>query len=164
MGTFWRTNRLHRKENAMKRILVYVTLFTLIFSACTPLTDSEFNRNYEKWQMANISHYRFSLGVSCFCAFTQKMPLSIEVKDGQVVSMTYNDGSAVPDSEREFFARYETINALFDYTKGAMADADEIHIQYDSTYGFPSSVQIDFIKNAMDDELSLYVQSFERLN
>ncbi len=148
----------------MKRILVYAALFTLVLSACAPLTNSEFNRNLEKWQMANVNHYRFSLAVSCFCAFMQKMPLSIEVKDGQVVSMIYNDGSAVPDNEREFFAQYETINALFDYTKGAMRDADEIHIQYDSTYGFPSSVQIDFIKNAVDDELSLNVQGFEPLN
>jgi hypothetical protein len=36
-------------------------------------------------------------------------------------------------------------------------------VEYDPTYGFPTNVQIDFIKNAADDELSLFVPSFERL-
>lgn len=148
----------------MKKLWLILTLSAILFSACTSPANSEFAKNREKWQMANISHYRFSLSVGCFCAFIQKMPLEIEVKDGQVVSMTYNDGSPVPDSERQTFADYETIDALFDYTKSAMKEADEIRIQYDATYGFPSEVQIDFMKNARDDELALHVQSFEPLN
>lgn len=148
----------------MKKLLVSAILFVILLSACSPPANLELTRNQEKWQMANISHYRFRLAVSCFCPFSQRMPLAIEVENGRVVSMVYSDGTPVPDNEREFFAQYETINALFGYTKDSIAKADEIQIQYDGAYGFPSGVQIDFIKNAIDDELSLYVQSFEPLN
>ena len=113
--------------------------------------------------MAEVGHYRYSVSVGCFCAFTQKMPLTIEVQDGQVLSMVYKDGSPVPDADRAIFARYQTVEALFDFTGESIGNADEIQVEYDPTYGFPAKVQIDFMKNAMDDELSLSVSSFERL-
>src|SRR5262249_48797285 len=109
----------------------------------------------------NLSHYRFELTVSCFCAFTQRMPLTIEVQGGKVVSMTYNDGSPVPEADRQIFASYETIDGLFNFTQDAISKADQIKVEYDSTYGYPSDVQIDFVKNAADDELYLTVQSLE---
>jgi hypothetical protein len=92
------------------------------------------------------------------------MPLTIEVQDGKVVSMTYDDGSPVPEADRSIFAQYETIEDLFTFTRDAISRADEIHVTYDSTYGYPSIVQIDFVRNAADDELDLTVQSIEPLN
>ncbi|HEX2697794.1 MAG TPA: DUF6174 domain-containing protein [Anaerolineales bacterium] len=148
----------------MKKVFLSLALFAILLSACSPLMNSEFSKNHDKWQVENISHYRFQLFVSCFCAFVEKMPMTIEVKDGQVVSMTYKDGTAVSDQEREYFKQYDTINGLFDYTKDSISKADDIHIEYDSTYGYPANVQIDFIKQAADDELYLTVQGFEPLN
>ncbi len=147
----------------MKKTLFLFFITALLFSACAPLQDSELSQNREKWRTANISHYRFELSVGCFCPFGQQMPLTIEVQNGQVVSMAYNDGSIVPENERKSFEQYETIDALFDYTASVIGKADEIKINYNPTYGFPSNVQIDFIKNALDDELWLSVQSFEPL-
>jgi uncharacterized protein DUF6174 len=157
-------DRLETKERIMNKAPVSITLLAVLVAACSPLANSELARNRETWQVANVRDYRFELSVVCFCGFTQKMPLAIEVRGGQVVSMTYNDGTPVEEQERALFQRYETIDALFDYTAGAMSDADEIHVGYDPTYGYPASLQIDFIKNAADDELSLLVQGFEPLN
>jgi hypothetical protein len=92
------------------------------------------------------------------------MPLTIEVQDGKAISMAYNDGSPVPEADRSIFAQYETIEDLFNFTQDAISRADEIHVTYDSTYGYPSIVQIDFVRNAADDELDLTVQSIEPLN
>jgi hypothetical protein len=163
LGTSRDIDRPYRKETAMKWKLIYLTLFTMLLSACLPPANPELGRNREKWRAASISHYRFSLFVGCFCPFTQRMPLTIEVREGRVVSMTYSDGAAVPDADRPMYAQYETIDALFSFVRDAISRADEIHIAYDPDHGFPSSVQIDFIKNAMDDELALNVQSFETL-
>lgn len=147
----------------MKKTLLILTFFTIILSACSPLAGSELDRNRQKWIRAGIHHYRFEINVGCFCAFTQRMPLTIEVKDGLLLSMAYSDGKTVPQDERQPFANYQTIDSLFDFTASAISDADQIQIEYDPKYGYPASVQIDFIRNAADDELSLSIVSFEVL-
>jgi len=144
----------------MKRILLIAIV--LLLAACSA-SGSEFSRNQKTWDDTNISHYRFELNVSCFCAFRDKMPLSIEVKDGQIVSMTYVDGTQVSAEERAIFEPYSTLDTLFAYTAQQMKDADQITVKYDATYGFPVEVNIDAIQNAADDELYLSVAGFEKL-
>ena len=147
----------------MKRTLLVPALVAIVLAACSPFARPELSRARERWQAAHVNHYRYKLNVGCFCGFTEKMPLTIEVKEGQLVSMSYQDGSPVSAQDAPMFAQYETIDALFDFTEESMARADEMKAEYDATYGFPSEVQIDFIKNAADDELTLSVSDFEPL-
>jgi hypothetical protein len=147
----------------MKRICATLALFAVLLSACSLQANAELTRDLQKWQISNITHYRFDLSVACFCAFSQRMPLAIEVQNGKVTSMKYNDGTPVIDQEQKMFEQYGTIDALFNFTRESIAKADEIQVQYDPKYGYPSSVKIDFIKNAVDDELGLTIQSFEPL-
>ncbi len=146
----------------MKRTLLLIAL-SAILTACSALADSQLSRARSRWRSAHISHYSYKLSVGCFCAFTERMPLTVEVQDGRVISMSYRDGSAVSSQDQQIFADYQTIDALFDFTSQSIHKADNIKVQYDPTYGFPSSVQIDFIRNAADDELSLSVSDFQRL-
>ncbi len=77
--------------------------------------------------------------------------------------MVFNDGTPLPEDEFQLFARYATIDSLFDFTGKTLRSADEIQVEYDPTYGFPAKVQIDFLKQAVDDELSLSVTNFQLL-
>ena len=142
-------------------------LITLVFmlAACS-IGGSEFARNQQKWNDANIRHYRFQLTVGCFCPFGDQMPLTVEVLNGKVVSITAKDGSTViqGDPSYETFARYATIDNLFTELKADLGGkADQVTVTYDATYGFPSTINIDFIKNAVDDELYLSTTGFEKL-
>ena len=72
----------------MKKLLL--VLMTLVLAACSAVpsaagNQSDIEQNQEKWQNANISHYRYHLHISCFCIFAENMPLVIEVQDGEVV-------------------------------------------------------------------------------
>ncbi len=147
----------------MKRIVIAIALSACLLASCSPQARSELAAARSRWQAAGISHYRFNLGVGCFCPYTQKMPLNIEVMDGRVVSMQFKDGSPVSASEQKIFEEYQTIEALFDFTEGAIGKADEIQVAYDPTYGFPVRVNIDYIKQAVDDELMLSVSDFQPL-
>ena len=147
----------------MKRFLISITLLACMLASCTMTARSELARALDRWQAANIAHYRYNLRVECFCGFMDKMPLSIEVKDGQVVSMSYNDGSPVPDADRQLFARYQTIEALFGFTQESLATADEVKVEYDPTYAFPATVLVNQAKMAADAGLNLFVLNFERL-
>lgn len=147
----------------MKKLLLL--FLAIVLTACSGLGKSEFERNQEKWQDANISHYRFNLFVGCFCIFTQDMPLIIEVKDGEIVSMEYQSGNPLDDSTREYFSKFATIDRLFAELEADLGGAaDKVTVTYDETYGFPVDVSIDFITEAADDELYFTVSEFEVLS
>ena len=145
----------------MKKIILLALIF--ILSACS--TSTEFDKNLTKWNDANISHYRFQVGVSCFCPFGNKMPIMIEVKNGNVVSLIDVTGNAIVESDpiREMLNQYQTIDRLFISLEQSIKEAEEIQVDYDEMYGFPSSIAIDYITEAADDEIWVDVSNFEIL-
>lgn len=162
----------------MKKFLLPVLAIAIVLSGCASIANtsepkSEVQQARDKWQAASISHYRFKLSLGCFCAFSQDMPLNIEVRDGQVVSIAYQSGNPIDPSLMEYFQRFATVDKLFDEIQNSFQvqgnvdtagdKADEVKVTYDPTYGYPSKISIDFIKNAVDDELSLQITDFEKL-
>jgi hypothetical protein len=150
----------------MKKLILIVMAF--ILTACASANalggQSEIQQNREKWQDAGITHYRFRLSISCFCVFTQDMPLIIEVQDGKVVSMEFQSGNQIDPSLTELFNRYATIDKVFtELEAGLNGAADEFTVKYDPTYGFPTEATIDVEKQATDDELYLTLSDFEQL-
>ncbi len=145
--------------------LVLITL-VLILAACSA-GGSELEQNRQTWEDAGISHYRFDLHLSCFCVFIDQMPLTVEVQDGEVVSILTVDGTPVSadDPMHEFFVGLGTMDRLFDELESAMgsAEAGEITVKYDAALGFPTEASIDYIKEAIDDELYFTVSEFEQL-
>ena len=146
----------------MRKLILIVMVLAL--AACSAGGQTEIERNQEKWQDAGISHYRYNLFVGCFCVFSQDMPLVIEVQDGEVVSMEYQSGNEIEVTNRELFEKYATIDRIFtELETDINGAADEVVVKYDPTYGFPTEASIDFIKEAIDDELYLTLSNFEEL-
>jgi Zn-dependent M32 family carboxypeptidase len=150
----------------MKKLIFIV--MTLILAACVSANalggQSEIEQNKEKWQDAGISHYRYHLFISCFCVFTQDMPLIIEVQDGKLLSMEFQSGNPIDPSLLELFEKYATIDRVFtELEAGLNGAADEVIAKYDPNYGFPTEVTIDVEKQATDDELYLTLSNFEAL-
>ena len=148
----------------MKKITLLLLVF--ILTACSFGTRSELDNNRQTWQDSGITHYRFALNIGCFCAFRDQMPITVEVQNGEVVSMTYPDGTLIPktDPNYETFSKHATIDRIFSELEAGLAgDADEVTVKYDSAHGFPSDIYFDYIKAAADDELSLTVSEFEVL-
>jgi hypothetical protein len=148
----------------MKKITLL--LLALILAACSAVGESELSRNQSKWQDAGITHYRFQLSVSCFCLFRSQMPLTIEVKDGEIVSMIDVNGEAFPmdDPMSDLVMKHATIDRLFsELGSDSVQEAENLTMSFDPTYGFPVEVAIDYIELAADDELYLSVAGFEPL-
>ena len=145
--------------------LILLTLI-VILTACSFGASSELDRNRQTWQTSGVTHYRFSLNIGCFCVFRDKMPITVEVQNGEIISMTYPDGTlaAVTDPNYEIFSKHATIERLFtELEAGQSGDSDEVTVTYDSTRGFPSEIFFDYIKAAADDELTLSVSNFQVL-
>lgn len=94
------------------------------------------------------------------------MPITVEVQNGEIVSMTYPDGTLIArtDPNYEIFSKHATIEHLFsELEAGLSGGADEVTVNYDPIQGFPTEIYFDYIKAAVDDELSLSVSNFEIL-
>ena len=136
---------------------------TVVVSTPTPDVNAELTRNQKKWRAANVRNYRFQLMVGCYCPMTAMMPITVEVRDGTVVSLTDSNGVVVAPNDQgsDFFRQYATIDSIYaELTSVRFNDADKLTITYDPTYGFPSEVSADFIEMAVDDELYLGVTEF----
>jgi len=147
----------------MKKLLL-LTLILLV-AACSA-GGSEFERSQKTWQDANITHYRFEINISCFCAFRDQMPLTVEVRDGQIVHMATVDGTLVLDTDPNyaFFAPHATIALLFDEIDAAVKNgAESVTVTYDPKYGFPTEIAIDQSKQIADEEMYFSVSGFEAL-
>lgn len=146
----------------MKKILLLVLI--LILAACS--VSSEYDQNIKKWQEAGVSHYRFDLFVVCFCPFRDLMPLTIEVQNGEVVSITKPDGTALESSDPSYavISPVTTIEGLFAQVESSSSgESGEVLVTYDTLYGYPVTISIDPIKEAIDDEISYQVENFEAL-
>jgi Family of unknown function (DUF6174) len=139
--------------------------FTLVLTLSACGGGSTFQRNQDKWESKNINHYRFTVVVGCFCPFAGA-EVTYEVQNGQVVNESVKPAPDRPDDPNrisDFYQPYNTIGKVFDYVEQAVKEADETTIQYDPTYGFPTSVVVDQIKQAVDDEMYLTLSSFTPL-
>lgn len=149
----------------MKKLLLL--LLVSILAACSTFAQQDdLSRNHKIWQDADITHYRFQLAVICFCPVSGIMPLTVEVLDGEVVSMQDVNGNDYPDGDPfgEFVLKYATIDRIFsELDTDSVRGADKLTVTYDSTYGFPTEISIDFIERAVDDELAVTVSAFEPL-
>jgi hypothetical protein len=121
-------------------------------------------RTYQtRWNDANITHYRFQLMVGCFCPMNAVMPITIEVDNDGVTSIT--DARGVPvapdDAGSGFFRKYTTIDGIYDaLTSAQFRDAETLTVTYDATYPVPATVSADFIEMAVDDEVYVEVSGF----
>ena len=145
-----------------KRTILFVLLIlTLVLTACGG--QSALNKNRDKWTAQGISHYRFELTISCFCPFRDVVPVTVEVLDGKIISMIGADGQPLAENFRSTFDQAGTVDLLFAIAEENLANADQVSVTYDAAYGFPSSIVVDRIKMAVDDEISYYVENFEVL-
>lgn len=151
----------------MKKITLL--FFVLILAACAASggeTGTELSRNQQKWQDANVDHYSFQLSVTCFCPVSGIMPMTVEVKDGEVVSIVDVNGNAFSSTDplNELIQKYATIDRIFaELATDPVQNAEKLEVTYDPTYGFPTEVTIDFVEQIADDELYLSLSGFEPL-
>ena len=145
----------------LKRIVLILAL--LVLAACSAVPGSPLEQNRQKWQYQNISHYRFDLKVLCFCAFSAIMPIKVEVNNGKIISMVGKDGQSAAQYQQAL-AQYASIDNLFDTIDAAeKRNAYQLAVEYDSNYGYPQVIHIDYSEKLSDDEISFQVSNLEVL-
>jgi hypothetical protein len=141
-------------------------LLAILLSGCGILgledeRDREIDRlerNLLRWSERAPERYSFQLQRLCYCVPETTRSVRIEVEDGVVVSRSYEaDGTAVPQEWEELFPAMEGVFAIVREALGR--EGSVVEVTYDVVLGFPRVAAIDYIVNAIDDELELRVQN-----
>lgn len=120
----------------------------------------QLRNNTKLWNQQNISNYRYKLTRSCFCTLEARGPVIVEVRNGVTTSVT-SVATGQPVST-DLFKQYDTVPKLFNVIKDAIArKASSLNVQYDSTLGYPTQINIDYSAQIADEELYLTVENFE---
>lgn len=115
-----------------------------------------FNEAKALWDRENPANYAVTVERLCFCVTVE--PVRIVVQNRVVVSRTVVATQLpLPANLNDL---YPDVPGWFATIKDAYTRADAITVSFDRQYGFPSDATIDYIKSAIDDELSLKVSNF----
>lgn len=103
---------------------------------------------WSQWQDLAVDNYRYRLQVSCFCLTVDG---TVVVDDAEVVSV---DGRPYHGRPPTGFGESDpTIEGVFEVLAKALRSADQVDVRYDAETGVPARIDIDWITNAIDDEI-----------
>ena len=132
-------------------------LIAALFACSLPNYQFELDEGRDRWIENAPSHYRY---VQDEWAFADSVgPVRIEVLDGEIVSAVVVETDEPAPNERAL-----TIEDLFDMVQDEIdEDPHDLDVVYDDDLGFPVTVDVDPIKNAIDDEHGFSAAQFEIL-
>jgi hypothetical protein len=111
------------------------------------LTDAD-TVAYDQWQSVGPSSYRFTVAVQCFCPVAK--PVEVTVRDGEVVSLK-------PEPPEFWSDAMVPIPELFQLVGSLRGSADVVDVSYDGALGYPTTIAVDRITEAVDDEVAYVV-------
>lgn len=158
----------------MNRITsLYILLLAIFFiSSCDSITDSrkgdDFRTNQKLWQEQNVENYSFEFSKLCYCGGLFN-PATIVVKADTIYAVLNSvTGESLRDPQtdelvlQQYPESFQTINDLFEVIENAREIADKLNVKYNQQLGYPEHIEIDYIKQAIDDEVAYRVDNFEQ--
>lgn len=146
----------HRVSHTMKMPIKTLLLLPTTIAACGilgPNLDSELDRQRHEWDALGRNSYSLVYRRVCFCPLPSPNAVKIVVFEDLVVSVSSASTGEDVDGIKD--GVWPTIDELFDFVEQAIdEDADELIVAYDQEFFFPTLISIDWIRMAIDDEIS----------
>ncbi len=134
---------------------LFLIIVSLVMLGCkdkiTSPDYSSIKNPRERWKAYGFAKYTIEQQRLCFCPFRGNIVL-LKIYEDNIVAAKHTDNE--DDVNQNEIQIYKTVDELFDFIETLKdGNADSLIVQYDSTYGYPTNIYVDFIKNAVDDEL-----------
>jgi len=151
--------------NIFKKLPIFILMVATatILSSCSGRRQeaSDLATNKGKWSMSQITNYRYTFQIGCFCPPEITSPVTIEVRNGVRTSITR--AKSIIRSP-EYFTSFDTIEKVFQLAEESInSPAEKVTVKYDSKLGYPTSINVDGSKNLADDETYYGITNFELL-
>ncbi len=148
----------------MKQMFFYIGSFFIVFLISSCKNESiNFPEmlSHSQWQALNIENYEFEQRVVCFCTPPAGRFHKITVESGAIVEIIdLEDGRSLPSENFDFF---KTISQLLVFVESISPDSVAVfNIEYDSNFGFQSSIYVDFHQGSADEEIGYETRNFNR--
>ncbi len=137
-----------------------------LLTACADATgptdpDLLLRQNMARWASRGPADYRYVITRFCECLAESAGPTTVVVRNGEVETRRYATGASVHPQYESLFT---PVPGLFDLIRRAIdTPAAGLAVRYDDTYGFPASIQIDWVAGTADDEVSYRITEFTPL-
>lgn len=136
----------------MSRRLTAVLATAALAAGCaTDPNAGNLDRARAAWLAHGPASYEITVQRYCFCASVD--PVRIRVKHGLVVSRTVTTTGA--PLAAELADLYPAVPGLFDLVEDAYRRAYKVGVTFNAEFGYPENTVIDYIGNAIDDELTV---------
>ena len=120
----------------------------------------ELEENRQIWRSQSSENYQYIYQQQCFCTPPSNTPLKVSVKNDkitEVINLTNNQTITA-------LIFPKTIEELFNIIEQAIKrDADEILINYDASFGYPTRIAIDYQKVLADDEITYTIENLDNV-
>jgi hypothetical protein len=124
--------------------------------------QQELNRNRRQWQAQGLDDYRYEVRRGCFCPAEVVGPVVVEVRDGEVVQRIYAENGEPVGAT--YAGLWTDVDGVFDVIQDAIdRDAARITAEYHPEMGYPRSIAIDYLAQAVDEEIAVTVGEVEPL-
>lgn len=122
--------------------------------------QGELDQARSKWRVARPSNYTYTYSLSCFCPRELTDRVRITVQNAKVDNVIYtNTGQPV---DLQHLQHFHTIDELFDMLQDAInRDPHQMAASYDPSYGYPTSVTIDYNEMIADEEMRFTADSLQ---
>jgi hypothetical protein len=149
----------------IKPFLVLLPLLAgcVIFSSIEEDVQGELDVNRALWDAAAVHDYSMTFQRLCFnCDIEFLIPVRITVRGDTIHEVTDLDTGAPVEQPAE--GAFLTIDEVFDVIQNAIdQDAAEIDVRYNSTFGYPTDVIIDFSRSMFNDDTQFQISDFAEL-
>ena len=126
------------------------------------IQEAELEDALAKWEQAGPVSYDYVLTRNCFCPQQFIGPYDGSVRNGEIVLVTYqgDDTAKVKGLEDTPYAEVAPdVRAMFEIVREAIKQADEVTVTYHPDLGYPTKVSIDWIRDAVDDEVGYQLET-----
>jgi hypothetical protein len=98
-----------------------------------------------------VFDYDFTFRTMCFC---DDRPRQVNVRDGVVTQVLDQENQPLGPTGLDGVV---PIASLFDLIDDVLVNAFSVDVQYEPETGFPRFIEVDYIQNAVDDEVNYQV-------
>ncbi|KAA3610766.1 MAG: hypothetical protein D8M58_21230 [Calditrichaeota bacterium] len=161
----------------LKKVTGLLAAFVILFSGCSENPGSPYTEKYitksvdpvhaniqnpkERWQAYQLEDYMISYSNNCYCIWGGR-EFKVAVRNNKIVEVFDPRGEVIVDTSE--YNWYRTIDQMFELTESINPDSVYyFRAEYDSLYGFPDNVWVDYDSLIADEEFGFWVGSLEEI-
>ena len=146
-------------------VFVSVGYFFTIVDGTPPkdLVIAELEQRQAQWQAAEPASYAYTVDRECYCDALYREPFTVTVEPG-LISFRYSRKFEKPNLDQALSPPEPvTIDDLFQLLYNAAEHADSLSVSYDSNFGYPETIRIDWREAQADEEQYFTVRDFRAM-